>query len=197
MKKKRSWKFSALVAGTTLCLGLYCASKVEVTSKVTANVLGDETRDRQKPEVRDSEVEKEDMVMESESRQRLAPPPPAPSAAAVRQDRIRVEEEKRIRTASRSGEMVRMMPEEAARNMVERGVFSRVATSDAEETDRAVTLRENDGKPVYRIKGERQLHLFGVLPITVPTTVDVSADTGEAVAQETSLLTRVLSVFSF
>jgi len=90
---------------------------------------------------------------------------------------------------------VAVLPDDAIQNLLNRGVLAAIEDG-ADAATASASLEDKNGELIYKVKGQKKLSLFGFIPLNVPATVDVSANTGEAVSQETSLLTDILSFFS-
>jgi hypothetical protein len=83
------------------------------------------------------------------------------------------------------------LPEDAVSAASEHGLLSPGATESAN-----VSLVEQGDQTVYRVDGEQTAHLFGIIPVSFSTTSFVSTDNGSVIGQQTSLLNRVLQLFS-
>ena len=60
-----------------------------------------------------------------------------------------------------------------------------------------VALGERNGVAVYEINGLKDQRLFGFIPVTTPVTVIISAETGQTVSQEQSILSNIVDFLSF
>jgi len=60
----------------------------------------------------------------------------------------------------------------------------------------AITLGELNGLPVYTIKGVKNQNLLGFIPIQTQITAIVSAQTGNLVQEEQSLLSQIIDLLS-
>lgn len=98
---------------------------------------------------------------------------------------------------------VAVLPDDAIQNMLNQGLFTTVTAASGSATASgsgfltnsfAMTLR--NGEPVYQISGEKQGKLFGLIPVTLPRIVYVSAETGQAVALSQSWLSQIMSLLS-
>lgn len=89
---------------------------------------------------------------------------------------------------------VTTLPDTAIENLMSRGIISGVASGTASFT--SVRLETQNGLPVYRVEGEKQVRIFGFIPATMSTTAFVSADTGAVVSQQETLLNILLKLIS-
>lgn len=97
------------------------------------------------------------------------------------------------------------LPDQAVQNMLAANVISRLDTQTLLEQAQlgiltsvsdVVALGERNGVPVYEINGLRDHRLLGFIPVTTQVTVVVSAQTGELITQEQSLLANVVDLLS-
>lgn len=88
---------------------------------------------------------------------------------------------------------VTVLPDQAVQNLMGQGVTP--STSSGGLTP-PVQLDMHNGELNYQVQGQQQLRLFGLIPISVPTTTFVSPQTGQVTAQEQSLLSSILKFFS-
>lgn len=99
---------------------------------------------------------------------------------------------------------VTILPDQAVQNLITKnivnktGIETKEATTDAKikTTGRAVKLKLRDNEVVYEIKGEKTHKLLGLIPVTTPVTVFVSAESGNEVAKEQSILTNIIDLLS-
>lgn len=61
----------------------------------------------------------------------------------------------------------------------------------------SVEIVEDGGQIVYRIRGARSERFLGVLTINIPRTLEVSAETGDLLSSQQSLIDRFLDLLSF
>lgn len=97
-----------------------------------------------------------------------------------------------------SGEKtVTILPDAAIKNMLASKVMSYVTSVPAEgelaSTDKLVTLTQKDDVLVYEIDGVREHKLFGFIPLKSKVKAFVSAENGQVVKTEQSLLGRILN----
>lgn len=71
------------------------------------------------------------------------------------------------------------------------------ATPSAELAISGVEIVEEDGEVVYRIRGAARERFLGLIEVLIPKTLLVSAETGELVNTEQSLIDRILGLLSF
>lgn len=92
---------------------------------------------------------------------------------------------------------VAVLPDAAIENMLASKVMSYVTSVQAEgelaSTDKLVRLTEIDGMLVYEIDGVREYKLLGLIPFKSNVKAYVSAENGQVVKTEQSLLGRILN----
>lgn len=93
---------------------------------------------------------------------------------------------------------VTVLPDQAVENLLRLGF---VSSSDASSSAVAsassqVRLTEKDGLTVYEVRARKKFNFLGVFPIETPTTVTVSAQDGQVISQERSLLSEIVDWFS-
>lgn len=86
---------------------------------------------------------------------------------------------------------VSIMPDEAL------GIIIELKALNAGLAEPTILLVSEQGKLIYRITGEQMEKFLGLLPIIIQKQVLVSADTGSIVRIELSLLSKILSFFTF
>jgi hypothetical protein len=64
-------------------------------------------------------------------------------------------------------------------------------------TPKQILLIEKDNQLVYQIKGTKNHKLLGLIPISTNITAFVSAESGNLIAKEQSLLSRIIELLSF
>lgn len=97
-----------------------------------------------------------------------------------------------------SGEKtVTVLPDAAIKNMLASKVMSYVisvpATGELASTDKLITLIEKDGMLVYVIDGVREYRFLGFIPAKSKVKAFVSAENGQVIKTEQSLLGRILN----
>lgn len=110
-----------------------------------------------------------------------------------------------IASTSAGSKILTTLPDQAVQNMLAANVISRLDPASLQQAAKSggltavsgvITLGERNGVPIYEIAGLRDLRLLGFIPITTPVRVIVSAETGQTVAQEQSLLTNLIDILS-
>lgn len=86
---------------------------------------------------------------------------------------------------------VSIMPDEAL------GIILELKALNAGIPDPSILLVSENGKLIYRISGAKMEKFIGLLPIAIQKQVLVSADTGSIVKVELSLISSLLSFFTF
>lgn len=111
-----------------------------------------------------------------------------------------------IASTSAGTRILTVLPDQAVQNMLAANVISRlgplfirqaVQRGEATSAAQIIQLGLRAGVPVYEISGIRDFRLLGFIPVSAPVTAIVSAETGEVVTTEQSLLTRVVDLLSF
>ncbi len=100
---------------------------------------------------------------------------------------------------------VAVLPDDAIKNMLANGFLTTIASGSANTSGAtssaavagAFQMAVHNGTIVYEIQGEKMQKLLGLFPVTTPRTVLVSAQTGQAVAQNQSWLSTLISFLSF
>lgn len=97
------------------------------------------------------------------------------------------------------------LPDQAVQNMLAANVISKLNPQDLVKQAQSgditsvkdiVLLGERNGVPVYEINGLKEHKLLGFIPVTTQTTVFVSAETGQPVAQTQSILANIINALS-
>ena len=110
-----------------------------------------------------------------------------------------------IVTTPAGQKVVTVLPDRAVQNMLAANVISRLgpptirqAVEGGETTTAAqiIQLGLRAGVPVYEIPGIRDFRLLGFIPVSAPATAIVSAETGELLATEQPLLSRIVDLLS-
>lgn len=100
-------------------------------------------------------------------------------------------------TTSKGEKVVAVLPDAAIKNMLASKVMSYVTSVPAKgelaSTNKLVTLTQKDDLLVYEIDGVREYKLFGFIPLKSKVKAFVSAENGQVVKTEQSLLGRVLN----
>ena len=100
-------------------------------------------------------------------------------------------------TTPKGEKTVTVLPDAAISNMLTSKVMSYVTSVPAEgelaSTDKLITLIEKDGLLVFEIDGVREYKLLGFIPIKSKVKSFVSAENGQVIKTEQSLLGRILN----
>lgn len=100
-------------------------------------------------------------------------------------------------TTPKGEKTVTVLPDAAIKNMLASKMMSYVTSVPAEgelaSTDKLVTLTELDETLVYEIDGVREYKLFNLIPLKSKVKAFVSAENGQVVKTEQSLLGRILN----
>lgn len=101
---------------------------------------------------------------------------------------------------------VTVLPQQAIQNLLATGIVSRIpAGTPANEpvipggsvtAQSVIRLKVRNSKPVYEIEGEKTFKLFAFIPVTRPVTAVISAETGDLVTKQQTLLTNVIDLLS-
>jgi len=70
------------------------------------------------------------------------------------------------------------------------------ASTDILVLENQIELEEKEGKPVYKIPARKHLKLFGFIPTTTQFTDFISAETGNLIEEQQSILARFLDLLS-
>ena len=98
------------------------------------------------------------------------------------------------------------MPDQAVQNLIVTNVVNRlggsavvsaVRTGEVSTLSQVVTLGERNGVPIYEINGLSDQKLLGFIPVTIPKTVTMSAETGEVLSTQSSPVNRLIDLLSF
>lgn len=124
--------------------------------------------------------------------------------------RIDLETRQLIASTSAGERVLTVLPDVAVANMLKAHILSgfgppfiRFATSSATATTSAqqsinqvVQLKIKDNKVVYEISGVKDFNLLGFISVTRSVTAIVSAETGDLVEAQTSILTKIIDFLS-
>lgn len=101
---------------------------------------------------------------------------------------------------------VTVLPDQAVQNMLAASVVSRIGAGALAEQVRTGTLSsianlirlgEQSGIPVYEINGVSDQRLLGFIPVSIPKTVTVSAETGAVVSTQVPPILQLIDLLSF
>ncbi|MBI2021950.1 hypothetical protein HYS93_03705 [Candidatus Daviesbacteria bacterium] len=110
-----------------------------------------------------------------------------------------------IASTSAGPRVLTVLPDKAVENMIAANVISRLGPPQvrqaAESTEissvsEVINLGERNNVPVYEIDGIKDHKLLGFIPVSTEVKVFVSAETGEVVAKQQSLLSRIIDFLS-
>lgn len=108
-----------------------------------------------------------------------------------------------ILTTPSGQKSVTVLPDQAVQNLLATNIINRVEqvsdanlASDLKNLDGVVKLEIRNNEVVYKVKGTKRHKLLGFIPVDSATTVFVSADTGQPVAQEQTVLTNIIDFLS-
>ncbi len=93
-------------------------------------------------------------------------------------------------TTSAGAKTVAILPDKAAQ------IISSLNIMDNPQTQAKLQVSTEDGQLVYRAVGQKELKLFGLIPVTIPTQAVVSAENGQVVQTNNTFLLRLLNFFS-
>ena len=100
-------------------------------------------------------------------------------------------------TTPKGEKAVTVLPDAAIKNMLASKVMSYVTSVPAKgelaSTNKLVTLIEKDDLLVYEIDGVREYKVLGFIPLKSKVKAFVSAENGQVVKTETTLLGRILN----
>lgn len=99
---------------------------------------------------------------------------------------------------------VTILPDQAVQNMLTKGILSKIDSSTLSgqlagnlgSLNNVVDLEEKNNEMVYKLDGVKTSKLFGLIPVSLPTTAYVSAQTGNLVSQEQSVLANLIELLS-
>lgn len=89
--------------------------------------------------------------------------------------------------------VVSVLPDVAVENLIEAGVFDQV---DLTETSGELELKILSDQAVYEIDGTKEYRIFSIIPVTRNVKSVVSAETGDLITTEKSLLTNIIDFLS-
>ncbi|MFZ5535042.1 MAG: hypothetical protein ACOY3M_02715 [Patescibacteria group bacterium] len=100
---------------------------------------------------------------------------------------------------------VAVLPDAALKNLLIKGFLTEVASGSATVADasgsagmaNAFELKVHNGNLVYEIRGTKKQKFFGIMPVSIPKTMTVSALSGEVLSETQSIFSRMLGLFSF
>lgn len=109
-----------------------------------------------------------------------------------------------IVTTPAGRKVVTVLPDQAIANMLRVGKVNVINTSPPPATESATLtpfetvaeLEVRNDEVVYRIKGAKKQRFLGIIPVTTDVTSFVSAESGEPVGEEQSLIAAVVDLLS-
>ena len=97
--------------------------------------------------------------------------------------------------------VVTVLPDQAVQNMLSKNILSEVEyeneSTGSGELESQIELENRNDQVVYKVKGKKDHKLLGFIPVKTDTTAYVSAENGEVVAKDESLLSRLVGYLSF
>ncbi len=94
---------------------------------------------------------------------------------------------------------VAVLPDQAVQNLIAHNVIDQVSQTTPSTTGAQlalVQLRLYGNNPVFQVTGTDNKNLFGFIPITINRTALVSAQTGQVVTVNESILSKIFDLFS-
>jgi hypothetical protein len=95
---------------------------------------------------------------------------------------------------------ITILPDQAVKNMIDKKYINVIDDQTQNSTEsgqlNTVNLESRNDEPVYKIKGKKSHKIFGFIPVETETTIYASAETGNPVAQEQSLLASFINLIS-
>lgn len=91
---------------------------------------------------------------------------------------------------------VTVLPDQAVANMLATGIVEVAQSTPGGTLAETVKLEIRGDEVIYRVKGVQRHRLLGIIPVTTPTEMLVSAQTGDVFAQERTILARLIDLLS-
>ncbi|TSC86613.1 MAG: Uncharacterized protein G01um10147_825 [Microgenomates group bacterium Gr01-1014_7] len=110
-----------------------------------------------------------------------------------------------IASTSAGARVLTTLPDQAVQNMLAANVISRlgpqavakgVLQGSVTSVSDIIALGEQNGVPVYEILGLRDQRLLGFIPVTTQVKVTVSAQTGQLISTQQSVLANIIDILS-
>lgn len=110
-----------------------------------------------------------------------------------------------IASTSAGVRVLTILPDQAVQNLIAANVISKLDAADlvnqvqlgnVTSVQDVIALGERNGLPVYEVNGIKEQKLLGFIPVSTEAKVFVSAETGEPVAQEQTLLANAIDFLS-
>lgn len=109
-----------------------------------------------------------------------------------------------IASTSAGIKVLTTLPDQAVQNILAAGVLTKLDTKELRNTlgnrltvSEVIKLGERKGVTVYEIDGIKDQKLLGIIPLELSLKAFISAESGQTVATEQSLLTEILDLLSF
>lgn len=118
---------------------------------------------------------------------------------------VNLETNQLIASTAAGTKVLTVLPDQAVQNMLAANVISKLVPSTIVEQAQQgeltsvsdiVNLGERNGVAVYEINGLKENRLLGIIPVNLEKKVFVSAESGEVVATQQSLLATVIEALS-
>jgi hypothetical protein len=108
-----------------------------------------------------------------------------------------------IVTTDSGQKVVAVLPDQAVQNLLATGIITKIAspsgsliTTSQTPLTGVVSIQTQNDKVVYKVSGIKTQKLFGLIPVDTQTTALVSADSGQLVGQQRSLMTDIIDFLS-
>lgn len=100
--------------------------------------------------------------------------------------------------------IVAILPDQAVNSLLTTGILNKIAsqsaglalTTDIGNLSNVVSLESMNNDLVYKVLGDKDYKLFGLLPVSTSATAFVSAQTGHLVAEERPLISELIKLLS-
>lgn len=107
-------------------------------------------------------------------------------------------------TTAAGQKVVAVLPDQAINNLLASGVLNKIVsqsansalTNDIGNLSNIVSLESRNSDLVYKVLGDKNYKLFGLIAVSAPTTAFVSAESGNLVAEDRSLITELIRLLS-
>ena len=91
-------------------------------------------------------------------------------------------------------QQIKLTPDQIVNEL--KGILD-VASPSANLSNNSIEIKVKDGQPVYEVNGKKSFKFLRIFDIPQSQKLIVSADTGDIIATEQSLLTNLISILSF
>jgi hypothetical protein len=109
---------------------------------------------------------------------------------------IDLETNQLIASTSAGSRVLTVLPDLAIQNMLSANVFTKITGKQIDDLSYIVELNEKNGIPIYKLNGIKSHKLFGFIHLESEITADVSAETGDLISTEQSILGQVIDFIS-